>query len=328
MSPRPSRLRSALASDISGFLDHKRALGRKYTTEEGDLERFDRFLVGQRVETAEEITAGMVDRFLASPPTRRPLGFNNLLGVVRRLFDWMVLQGRIQSSPVETKPRRRTGGQIPYIFDAQEAARLLDLAATLPDSRNTHLRGRTYHCVFLLMYGLGLRVGEVIRLAVADYESDRKLLTIRNTKFAKTRLVPLGPRLDERLQIYLGHAAELRGALGADDPIFSLRRGQPLSRHSIARVFGDLVVALNIDVPAGTRSPCPHSLRHSFAVGALLRWYRQGIEPGRRLLHLSTFMGHVQPDSTAVYLTITEDLLYEAGSRFERFAPPSPSARP
>jgi RNA:NAD 2'-phosphotransferase (TPT1/KptA family) len=63
-------------------------------------------------------------------------------------------------------------------------------------------------------------------------------------------------------------------------------------------------------------------LRHSFAVGTLLRWYREGIEPQDRLLHLSTFMGHAQPSSTAVYLTITADLLQEANHRFERFAAP------
>jgi len=68
--------------------------------------------------------------------------------------------------------------------------------------------------------------------------------------------------------------------------------------------------------------PRLHCLRHSFAVGTLLRWYREGIEPQDRLLHLSTFMGHVQPSSTAVYLTITADLLREANQRFERFASP------
>lgn len=301
MSPRTSGAGSVIGSDIADFIDHKRALGRKYATEEGDLGRFDRYLISQHVETVDEITPELIDRFLSSHPARRPSGFNNVLGVVRRLFDWMVLQGRIQSSPVKTKPRRRTGGQIPYIFDAQMAARLLEFAAALPDSRNTRFRGRTYHCIFLLMYGLGLRVGEAIRLATKDYDTNRELLTIRNTKFSKTRLVPLGPRLNERLQLYLRHAAETRGALGADEPIFSLRRGQRLHRQSISCVFRDLVAALDIDVPAGTRSPCPHSLRHSFAVGTLLRWYRQGLEPGRRLLHLSTFMGHVQPDSTAVY---------------------------
>ena len=75
-------------------------------------------------------------------------------------------------------------------------------------------------------------------------------------------------------------------------------------------------------MPPGVAVPRLHCLRHSFAVGTLLRWYREGIEPEDRLLHLSTFMGHTQPSSTAVYLTITADLLKEANQRFERFAAP------
>jgi integrase len=77
--------------------------------------------------------------------------------------------------------------------------------------------------------------------------------------------------------------------------------------------------SLHIEIPPGVSPPRLHDLRHSFAVGTLLRWYRTGDDPSRRLLYLSTFMGHVAPSSTAVYLTITEDLLREANVRFERF---------
>ena len=76
-------------------------------------------------------------------------------------------------------------------------------------------------------------------------------------------------------------------------------------------------------MPDGVSPPRLHSLRHSFAVGCLLRWYRQGLDPASRLQQLSTFMGHVDPSSTAVYLTITPELLHEANTRFERFAEPA-----
>ena len=108
----------------------------------------------------------------------------------------------------------------------------------------------------------------------------------------------------------------------ADQPVFSFRKSQPLSPCTISTVFHELVSQLALPVPDGTRPPCVHSLRHSFAVGTLLRWYRDGSDPGARLLQLSTFMGHVNPRSTAVYLTITSDLLTEASQRFERWAEP------
>ncbi|HTE85717.1 MAG TPA: tyrosine-type recombinase/integrase, partial [Dehalococcoidia bacterium] len=105
-------------------------------------------------------------------------------------------------------------------------------------------------------------------------------------------------------------------------PVFSFRKGQPVSPGTISTIFHELVPHLALSIPDGTRPPTVHCLRHSFAVGTLLRWYRSGVDPGSRLLQLSTFLGHVNPESTAVYLTITTDLLTEASRRFERWAAP------
>jgi integrase len=80
------------------------------------------------------------------------------------------------------------------------------------------------------------------------------------------------------------------------------------------------VLELGIKAPPGVASPHLHCLRHSFAVATLLRWYREGIDPAERLLYLSAFLGHVNPTSTAVYLTITDELLQTASKRFEQFA--------
>ena len=322
MKPPRVDFQSALGRDIAAFVAYKRALGRKYLTEELDLRLLDRFLVSERLEAAATVTPDTIERFLASRLRRAPCGFNNLLGVVRRLFDWIVQQGRLPSSPVATRPRRVTASQLPYLFDAEQTRRLLDAAAALQDTSNAQLRGPTYNAIIALLAGLGLRVGEVTRLCGADYDRDRRVLTIRGTKFGKSRFVPLGPRLDSRLREYLQLAAARRGALGLEEPLFSFSDSRPINRHSINRVFRRLVADIDIETPAGTRPPCPHSLRHSFAVSSLLRWYRQGLDPSRRLLHLSTFLGHVQPESTAVYLTITDDLLREASMRFKPIAPP------
>jgi integrase len=89
-----------------------------------------------------------------------------------------------------------------------------------------------------------------------------------------------------------------------------------------SQVFHHLMIQLDFPIPDGVSPPCLHSLRHSFAIGCLLRWYRQGVDPGERLFRLSTFMGHVSPASTAVYLTITPSLLEEANRRFEAYACP------
>jgi integrase len=105
--------------------------------------------------------------------------------------------------------------------------------------------------------------------------------------------------------------------------VFSFRRQRAVHPGTISQTFHHLLPRLALALPAGTAPPRVHDLRHAFAVGTLLRWYRAGIAPADRLLQLSTFLGHVNPTSTAVYLTITADLLQEANQRFERWAAPT-----
>ena len=131
-----------------------------------------------------------------------------------------------------------------------------------------------------------------------------------------------GPKLAARLRSYLA-LREARGyACAGACFLFAWNGRDPISTNSIRNTFrDDLLPQLALDVPAGVFGPHVHGLRHSFAVRTLLRWYRQGIAPADRLHHLSTFLGHVNPASTAVYLTITSDLLSAANQRFEVFAP-------
>jgi integrase len=200
--------------------------------------------------------------------------------------------------------------------------RLLAEAGRLPDNPRSPLRGPTYEMIFALLAGLGLRIGEVARLECGDVDLDRDVLLIRDSKFGKSRLVPFGPRLTQRLRNYLA-LRERHGYLVAGSaPLFSWSGRHAVSTNTIRNVFREnLLPLLSFDVPDGTGKPRVHSLRHSFAVRTLLRWYREYEDPAARLHHLSTFMGHANPESTAVYLTITSALLQEANHRFEAFAP-------
>lgn len=322
----PWTFRSPLADGIGRFLAYKRALGRRFDTEEKQLRLFDRFLVQQALTSLEQITPDLLAGFLAARPRPRPRSYNQLLGVLRRLFDWLVRQEILPQSPLQAVPRRDTAQRIPFLFDAAQARRLFDLAGGLPDRSCGRLRGPTYRMIFALLYGLGLRVGEVSRLRCTDVDLERNLLVVRGTKFGKSRLVPFGPRMAALLHHYL----ELRGsaACSPDTPVFSFTRRGGVSPGTISQTFHKLVPRLGLVVPAGVAPPRAHGLRHAFAVGTLLRWYRSGIDPAGRLFHLATFLGHVSPTSTAVYLTITPELLEEANRRFERLAAPAPTEAP
>jgi len=314
---------SPLAAAIHQFLDHKRALARKFVVEEKALRLLDRYLIEQDVHSLEQITPELLDAFLASRPRKTPRSYNHLLGAVARLFNWMVGQGLWERSPLRAKPRRQTAQRVPFLFDRTTAGQLIELAGSLPDNSRAPMRGLTYRTIFALLYGLGLRVGEVARLRLGDVDEEQQLLVIRLTKFSKSRLVPFGPRLGALLRQYLEARKKRLGSLPSEAPLFSFGGGRGLNPGTISQVFHSLVPRLGLSVPTGTAPPRAHDLRHSFAVGTLLRWYRAGLDPAVRLLRLSTFLGHVNPASTAVYLTITQDLLQEANRRFEEFARPS-----
>ncbi|MBV9729060.1 MAG: tyrosine-type recombinase/integrase, partial [Pseudonocardiales bacterium] len=261
----------------------------------------------------------LIDAFLASRPRARARSFNHLVGILGCFLDWAVTQQRLQTSPLRsTRRRRETAQRLPFLFDIVQARQLLESAAALPDNPRATGRGPTYHAIFALCYGLGLRAGEVCGLRLGDVDTARQLLVVRGGKFGKSRLVPHGPRISE----LLAHQVERRGGCG-DGPLFSFDAQHSVHPGSAGQTFHRLVAELGFPVPDGVSPPRLHCLRHSFAVGCLLRWYREGLDPQSRLCQLSTFMGHVDPASTAVYLTIMPQLLGEANQRFEAFAEPA-----
>jgi site-specific recombinase XerD len=323
MKPRRHGFRSVLGPDIEQFLAHKRALGRRYDVEEKTLALFDDYLLAHHIAGLSDVGVDLIEAFLLSRPRPHPRSYNHLRGTLARLFAWLVGQGRLEQTPVRSRPRRATYQRQPFIFDTANARRLLDLVQRLPDKGGTVQRGKTYHALLAILYGLGLRVSEVCRLRVEDVEFERRLLVIRETKFYKTRLVPFGPKLETLLKAHLQLKAKHCASFAPDAPLFSLRGGRAINPCTVSQTFHQLLPRLSLDIPPGCSFPRLHDLRHSFAVGALLRWYRSGADPQAHLLALATFLGHVDVNSTAVYLTTTAALLEEANRRFEAFAAPT-----
>jgi integrase len=309
-----------VASAVDRFIAHKQAHGRKYHSEARELALLVRFATEHEIGCLSGLTPALLEDFLASRPRTHPRSFNHLLGVVRGLLDWAVAWGLLQASPLLARRRRVTEQRIPFLFDPVQARRLLDTAAALPDSPRSPGRGPAYHAIFALCYGLGLRAGEACGLRLGDVDAGRSLLVVRGGKFGKHRLIPHGPRI---AALVSEQAARHTGTGDARAPLFTFDGQRPVHPGTASLTFHRLVATLDLPVPDGVSPPRLHSLRHSFAVGCLLRWYREGIDPSTRLCQLSTFMGHVDPVSTSVYLTMTPQLLNEASQRFEAFAAPA-----
>lgn len=316
-----ARFQSFLAAQIEQFLAHKRSLGRRYDVEEKTLALLDAYLLKNQIDELSKLTPALVDEFLLSRPRLRPRSYNHLRCTLGRLFSYLVDRGKLARTPLQSPPRRARYQRAPFIFDTAAAKRLLALAKTLPDKGATVARGHTYFVIFAVLYGLGLRVGEACRLRIEDVDLERRLLIVRQTKFYKSRLVPFGPKLGALLAQHLEQRqSALSGHLAGDQPLFCLRGGRSLNPGTVSQTFHALIPRLGLEVPPGVSPPRLHDLRHAFAVGALTRWYRLGLDPQTRLLALSTFMGHVDVSSTAVYLTPTPQLLEQANRRFRAFA--------
>lgn len=310
---------SALTEPLATFIRYKQALNRRYRTEASALQLFDQYLSEHQIAGWESIDNILIDDFLKSRPRARPRSYNHLLGVLRRFFAWAVVQGLARCNPVTAKPRRETAQRMSYLFNLNDAQRLLELVRTLPDRSRAPHRALVYETVFSLLYGLGLRAAEGAGLKLGDVDFAQDTLFIRETKFSKSRIVPFGPRMADRLRRYREQCHG--GKREPDAPLFSFTKRGCIGPGTISQTFHKLLPKLNLPIPPGISPPRLHDLRRSFAVQTLLRWYREGIDPNSRLMHLATFLGHVDVDSTAVYLPITEELLREAEQRFRAAAP-------
>ena len=204
----------------------------------------------------------------------------------------------------------------PYIFTDQEFLRLLETALRFP-SPESPLRPQTLDMMLVLAYCAGLRIGEIVRLNMGDFDHDDRTIEIRRTKFFKSRRLPLSDSVVATLLSYLEARKQAGAPAAPDAPLFWHR--QAAGRYSRGTAEGLLIRVLRraeLKPAPGRAGPHVHDCRHSFVVNRMLAWYRQGINPQSRLPYLATYLGHKDINSTLVYLTITQELLQQASERF------------
>lgn len=202
----------------------------------------------------------------------------------------------------------------PYIYSSEEVGHLLRTARDFP-SPHAPLRPQTLYTMFVLAYCVGLRMGEIVRLKLCDLRFEEGSLEIRETKFFKSRRLPIKASVVTALGAYLGHRAKAGLSSEFDAPLFCHEKGGyafVTAEHLLCRV----IRAAGLKPDPGRRGPRVHDLRHTFVVHRMLEWYRLGINPQDKLPYLSTYLGHRDIHSTLVYLTITQELLGLANERY------------
>ena len=295
---------------IEQYISFQQSLGCDFITDAVSLRAFGRAR-GSRVSVAS-VRPKHVDAFLgkARPVTTTWFG---KFARLRCFFQYAVSRGYLSTLPLPTVMPQRPPAFVPYIYSREEIRRLLREIDSF--RRSICLEPVTIRTMILMFYGAGLRLREATNLARADADLSRSLLTIRNTKFGKTRLVPVGPQLSAALSQY----DRTRPAGRSNDaPFFTTRSGAPVKPDTLEHNFRILCDRTGIRRTGGTgEQPRIHDFRHTFAVHRLTSWYQQGADVQRLLHHLSVYLGHGRLCHTQVYLSMTPELLREASQRFE-----------
>ena len=301
---------------ISDYVTFRQSMGQKFTTFTNILKAFCKASGGDDIET-DQVNSDRVLSFLGQPTTCYwHLKYNALAGFYR----YATSRNYILSSPLPTTVPKLPPRFVPYIYREDEVRRLLDATTSY---RRTHilLEPYTFRALLLLLYGAGLRISEALALTVADVDLVARQIVIQETKFYKSRIVPLGNDLNDGMTRYAKRRRK-EGHLSAPNArFFSGRSGDPLMIVTVQQASRQLRCYAGIRREDGARyQPRIHDLRHAFAVNRLVAWYEAGADVQVLLPKLSTYLGHISLDSTQIYLTMTPELLRQACRRFERYA--------
>jgi integrase/recombinase XerD len=301
-----TNLRSALAD----YLTLRRSLGFSLKRDAKLLAQFLTYLEAQGTST---ITVADAVAWASLPVTGSPRWLGFRLSVVRGFVTYLhTLDPRVEVPPAGVLPATKSRA-VPYLYSDADIVALFAQAQRL----RTPLRRVTIQTFIGLMAVTGMRGGEVVGLDDDDFDPDRGLIEVRNTKLGKSRLIPLHPSTVTAL----GQYRQLRDTVFAhpvSPALLVSAVGTRLHYSTVGQTLVTLVRRAGLgDGSTPRRRPRPHDLRHTFAVRTLLDWYRDGGDVAARLPLLSTYLGHVEPANTYWYLQAAPELLAEAARRLD-----------
>lgn len=298
---------SALRDALTKYVAVRRALGTQLREPAVTLGHFVEFL---EREGAKFITTELAVRWALRPERVQPATRARLLSMVRKFAVWLsAFDPRTEVPPrglIEARHRRNK----PYIYTDREIEQLMAEAARLPSPRG--LRALTQATLIGLLAATGLRPGEALDLDVSEVDLQNGILAIRQTKFGKSRFVPI----DDSTRAALAHYARRRDKLcprPRTGAFLVSERGKRLGQHAARRTFAKLSCAIGIRTPTCSwrigRGPRLQDMRHTFATRRLVEWYRAGLDVERELPKLATYLGHVNAINTYWYIEAVPELL-------------------
>jgi integrase/recombinase XerD len=301
---------TALQQALGDYLRLRRGLGYELERDEPQLEQFVAFL---EQEGAERVTTELALRWARMPANQHPIIWRRRLSMVRQFARYLATVDPASEIPSKDLLPAHQPRTAPYIYTPQEIAQLMAAARSL----RRPLNAATYATVIGLLASTGLRLREALALDRADVDLEGGALDIRASKNHRQREVVLHPSATAALERY-AQVRDQNCPTPATAAFFAAGWGRRPVKTVFWQTFRVLIEEAGLEGRGHRVRPRPHDLRHTFAVRTLINWYRCGEQIDRKMPALSTYLGHVSPESTYWYLQSVPELQCLVSERLER----------
>jgi integrase/recombinase XerD len=317
--------RSPLADRLQAFCQARFPGGQSGFATHQLLRYLDQFLADE-LQPGDTITHDVVQRWIKSIEHLSAGSRVNRISALRQFCLYLrYFDARTCLIPPAFLPKRTR--LAPHIYSRGEIRRIMAAAQRI--GRPGSLQPAVATTLIGLLFSTGLRIGEAVKLTLADVDLPNRCLHIRRSKFRKSRFVPLSPSTAHHLATYLNRRRQAGFPTASLSVVFVSALGHPLSRNGFYNLFLALLRQLDLRGPPGQRGARLHDTRHTFCVHRLLAWHRSGANLLAKLPALSTYLGHASVSGTQTYLHATAELLASTGRRFHAhfMIPPSRGLR-
>ena len=299
---------------IERYITYRQTLGAKFYATGAILRAFARFM-GEKINL-NDVPAERVAAYLSGDGPITHYWINKYRALAG-FYDFAKSRGHVTEIPLPSAIPKLPSF-VPYVYSHEELTRLIEATSSYQRGESS-LTPSAFRTILLLLYGTGLRDGEIVRLNRRDVDLANSLLVIRKTKFHKSRLVPFGTQVREVLTDYTKKRVAAVND-GEDAPFFTTRKGTRVVLNTLQAHFRRIREYAGIQRTDGASyQPRLHDLRHTFAVHRVTSWYQQEADVQKLVFQLSVYLGHAHLSDTQVYLSMTADLLQKANARFEGY---------
>lgn len=303
-----------IASQLKGFLEEKRSLGYKYSSESWRLLQIDR--LSKELNTPPNtLSQELIESWVKRTPTESTKTWHSRIGVTNELTNYFIANDLPCAKTIIRPVGSWTSSTfVPYIFTNDEVERLFEAADTINAPSCSPNRRAVASLLFRVLYSCGLRIDEALSLTVKDVDIENGVITVKGGKGKVDRFVPMSPQLSERCRHYKNDISDR-----VDDNrfFFAAPDGGKYSKEAISYMWAQILQAAGIR--KNDDGPRIHDLRHTFAVHCLKKWVDSGQQVNALLPVLSSYMGHVNLSSVNKYLRLTADVFPDITRRVEQY---------